>query len=311
MKLKILKNLLPIIGITLFIYFIFRLDLKNIINEIVKTDKFFIFLAFIFLFIMMFVQTYKWYFIARIQKINIPFRKAFEINIIGNFYGFVTPSKAGGIVRAEYLREFTENKNIGKGLFNFTIDKIFDLLSIIFLAILFSFVFKDKLNIHVAFFVTLFLMFLLATLILINKNRSKFFLSFFYRKLLSNRLKDKAKLTFDTFYEDVPKKRYLALFFILSVISWSLIYVIFYFIGLSLGIKLPFIHYLAILPMGTLIAMLPISISGLGTRELTLISLFGLFNVEATKVFSMSLIDIFIVGIFPSIIGIFLVIRRK
>jgi len=311
MIIKNWKNLLPLIGIVLFVYVIFRIDIRNVISEITRANKFFIFIAFIFLFIMMVVQTFKWYYIARIQKINIPFKKALEVNIISNFYGFVTPSRAGGVVRAEYLREYTENKNIGKGLFNFIIDKIFDILSIIFLAILFSFVFKDKLDIHIAFFITLFLIFSLATLIFIKKERSKFFLGFIYRKLLSNKIKNKVKITFDTFYENVPKKRYLALFFIFSIISWILIYIIFYFIGLSLSIQLSFIHYLAILPIGTLVAMLPISISGLGTRELTLISLFGLFNVPAAKVFSMSLIDIVIVGIIPSIIGIILILRKN
>ena len=152
---------------------------------------------------------------------------------------------------------------------------------------------------------------LLCTLIFLKKERTKFLLGFVYRKLVSNKYRDQAKMTFDNFYENVPRKRYLAFLFVLSVISWTLIYIIFYFIGLSLGIQLSFIYYLAILPIGTLIAMLPISISGLGTRELALISLFGLFNVEATKVFSMSIINIVIVGIIPAIIGIFLILRKQ
>ena len=228
MMLKHWKKILPIIGIILFIYIIVKIDIRNIIKEIAIANIFFIFLAFIFLFIMMAVQTYKWYFIARIQKINIPFRKAFEINIIGNFYSFVTPSKAGGIIRAEYLREHTESKNIGKGLFNFTIDKIFDLLSVIFLVILFSFVFKDTLDLPVVFFISIFLLSVLATLIFLKKERTKFLLGFVYRKLVSNKYRDQAKMTFDNFYENVPRKRYLAFLFVLSVISWTLIYIIFY-----------------------------------------------------------------------------------
>jgi len=59
------------------------------------------------------------------------------------------------------------------------------------------------------------------------------------------------------------------------------------------------------------VAMIPISISGLGTREAALITLFGLFGVSAAKVFSLSIITLIIVGIIPSIIGIFLIFDKK
>ena len=68
---------------------------------------------------------------------------------------------------------------------------------------------------------------------------------------------------------------------------------------------------MAILPLGTLVSMIPISIGGLGTREVTLISLFALFNVSSTKVFSMSVINYFIVGVIPSIIALFLIWKDK
>jgi uncharacterized protein (TIRG00374 family) len=77
-----------------------------------------------------------------------------------------------------------------------------------------------------------------------------------------------------------------------------------YSVGLSLGINVPFIYYLSIFPLATLVSLIPISVAGLGTREATLISLFGLFGIAATKVFSMSLITFFIAGIIPAIIGV-------
>ncbi|MBS3093288.1 flippase-like domain-containing protein [Candidatus Pacearchaeota archaeon] len=305
------KRLFPIIGIALFIYILINIDLTEVYGEIKNADLFYIFLAFVLLIIMLVVQTFKWYLVAVYQNITIPFRKAFEINLITNFYGFVTPSKAGGIVRAEYLREYTHDKNIGKGLFNFTIDKILDTLSLIFLVIFFSFVFQDTLDIPLGTIVLFFIAFLIGIFIFMNKENSKYFLRFFYHRFIGKKYQNIAKLTFDSFYENVPKKRYLFLFFILNIVSWLLVYGIIYVIGLSLGIELHFIYYLAILPIGTMVAILPISISGLGTREAALIALFGLFGVEAAKVFSMSLINLFIVGVIPSIIGIFLVMRKN
>jgi len=310
-KLSLLKNwkkYLPIIGILLFIYILIKVDLLKVVDEVSKANLYFLLMALVLIIILFFSETFKWYTIAFIQGINIPFFEAFKINLICNFYGFVTPSKLGTVIRAEYLKRYTEN--IGKGLCNFTLDKILDLSSIIFITILFSFVFKDKLDLPIGVFVAMFLGFVLLTLFFINKNRSKFILKLFFNKLVPDNLRDKAKLTFNSFYDNIPKKRYFILFFFFNSLNWIIIYSVTYFIGLSLGINLPYIYYLAILPIGTLVTMIPISINGLGTREAALISLFALFGIEAAKVFSMSILSLGF-GIIPAIIGSFLIFKER
>ena len=310
-KPKTWKNFLPVIGILLFFYILFKINLVNVLEEIKKANIYFLLIALILLIIMLVIQTFKWHIIAVFQDIKVPFKESFKINLISNFYGLITPSKLGTIIRAEYLKKYTKNKNIGKGLFNFTIDKILDSTSLIFIAILFSFVFKNKLNLPIGFFTGLFFVFVLLTLFFIKKERSKIVLRFFYRKFINKKIKDKTKTTFDSFYENIPKKRYFILFFLLNLVSWIFIYLIYYFIGLSLGIKINFLYYMAILPLGTLVSMIPISVGGLGTREAALISLFALFDVNGVKVFSMSVIDYFIVGILPSLTALFLVWKEK
>ena len=65
------------------------------------------------------------------------------------------------------------------------------------------------------------------------------------------------------------------------------------------------------MPIATLIGYIPITVSGIGTREAVLIGLMSLFAVESTKVLSMSLLNILIGGIIPSIIAIFLIIKIR
>jgi len=232
------KRYLPIIGILLFMYILFKIDIVNVWEEIKNIDLTFLFIGVFFVFIMLAVQTYKWFIIARKQGMEISFADAVKINMISFFYGFVTPSKIGGIVRAEYLKKYADG-NIGKGLFNFTIDKILDISSVVFMAVLFSFMFQDKLDLPILVFTAIFLGFVFLVLFFIEKRRSKWALSFIYRRI-SGKVKDKAKITFDSFYESVPKKRYFAWFFLCNIASWLSIYFIFYFIGLSLGIELSF-----------------------------------------------------------------------
>jgi len=145
----------------------------------------------------------------------------------------------------------------------------------------------------------------------LDKKRSKFLLRIFYKKLIPKKIKERIKKGFHSFYEDMPKKRYFILFFLLNLINWIISYTVVFFIGLSLGIDISFFYFLAILPIGTFVSLIPITINGLGTREAMLITLFSLFNINATKVFSMSILSLFFAGVIPAIIAIFLIFKEK
>lgn len=305
-----LKKYLPIIGILIFVYILFRLDVLNVWKEILEIKTTYLLLALFFVFASFFTETLKWFAIAKTQMTNVPFFDAFKINLITMFYGFITPSRIGGVIRAEYLKKY--NQNFGKGASNYVLDKVLDLCSVIFLAIVFSFVFKDIIPINFFYYAILIFILLVGLLIFfIDKKRSKSILRIFYKKLVPEKIKEKAKNGFNSFYEDMPRKRFFLLFFILNLLNWITLYFISFFVGLSLGMNVPFFYFLAILPIATLIGQLPITISGLGTREATLISLFGLLGVEATKVFSMSLISLVVSGIIPTLIGSFLIFKYK
>ncbi len=304
------KRYLPIIGLAIFAYILIKLDVRKVFVEFLSLNWGWFFVAVVFVIVVMFLQTFKWFLIARKQKINVPFPEAFRINIIANFYGFVSPSKLGAAIRAEYLKEYS--RKIGKGISNFVIDKVLDLASLFVIAIIMLFVFKEKFNtFSLNYIILIFLLFVVIFVIFYNESRSRKILRFIFKGFIPKRYELKAKLTFDSFYEDLPKKRFLVFVFIINMVTWVNIYLITYFVGLSLGIELGFIYYLAVLPIATIVAQIPITISGLGTREATMIGLFGLFGIGATKIFSMSIISLFIGAILPSIVASFLILKSK
>ena len=305
-----IKKFLPIIGILIFIYIIIKLDISKIINEIIRAKLNFLLIAIFFIFLSFITETLKWFAIARVQKTRIPFLQAMRINLLSFFYGFITPSKVGGVIRAKYLKEY--NNNVGKGVGNFILDKVLDVCSLVFLAILFSFVFKDILPINFFYYSIILLVSMTIFLfIFFDMKKSKFLLKIFYRRFVPNRWKERAKREFYSFYEDMPKKRYFFLFFILNILNWIVLYAILFFIGRAVGINLSFFYFLAILPIATLVGQIPITMSGLGTREATLIILFGLVGIDKTKVVSMSIINLFIGAVIPSAIGGLLSLKKR
>ena len=201
---------------------------------------------------------------------------------------------------------------MAKGISNFIIDKVLDIFSLFVLAIIMGYFFKDKFNFFsLGYLVLLFVIFVLIFFIFYNKKRSRFLMKFLYRNLLPKKLKKHIKIDFDSFYEDLPKKRFLIVVFIVNMLTWLVTYLITYLIGLSLGIDLPFVYFLAILPLATIVAQIPITINGLGTREATMIGLFGIFGVGATKVFSMSILSMILASIIPAIIASPLIFKKR
>ena len=306
-----IKKYLPIIGIVIFLYILFKLNISNVLKEISHANFFFILLASCFILFSWITTTLKWFIIAKRQKIDVPFYYAFKINLISIFYGFITPSRIGSIIRIDYLKKFNKNR-LGKGISNYILEKFLDIGSLFFLVLISSFVLKKILSInyfHYALFGLV--IFLVFFLIFRDRETSKKMLRIFYVKFVPEKIKNRFRESFYSFYEDMPEKRYFVLFFFFSIINWIVLYSILYFIGLAIGINISFFYFLLFMPIVTIIGQIPITINGLGTKEAAMISLFGLLGVSATKIFSMSLINLVLNGIIPAIIGMLLTLKYR
>ncbi|MCK9596939.1 flippase-like domain-containing protein [Candidatus Pacearchaeota archaeon] len=312
MKWKTVCKFLPILGIGLFIYLIIKLDITKIFQEIKNLNLFLLPIILIIVVLFYLIQTSKWFVIARKQKIDLSFSEAFRINWISDFYGFVTPGKLGAIIRVNYLKN--KGADIGKGVSNFVIDKFLDLASLFILAfgvgaIIFSKKIIPAAGIYVSGFIFVFLV--IFFLIFYKKENCRRLLGFFHKRFVPKRFKEKSKNLFNSFYEDFPPISFLLGAFFLNLVCWVTNYFVLYLIAISLGISINFIYFLVILAISTVIAQIPITINGLGTREATLISLFGVMGVSSVKVFSMSVLGIMIMSIIPAIISIILILLEK
>jgi uncharacterized membrane protein YbhN (UPF0104 family) len=77
----------------------------------------------------------------------------------------------------------------------------------------------------------------------------------------------------------------------------------FYLISRFFSIDVPYIPVIFLIALANVVATLPVSIYGLGTREVTLLSLFSMFPVLPVNVISLSLFWFVITWLFPSVIG--------
>jgi len=93
---------------------------------------------------------------------------------------------------------------------------------------------------------------------------------------------------------------------LITVVSYLFYFATVYLIILALGLKVSFVFVVVSYSVVTLVAVLPISISGVGTRDVSLIFFFSLIGISAEKAVGVSLIDLVVMnyGVILLLLGI-------
>lgn len=296
------KKLLPIIGIIILLYIIATLDLQEIYEVFSHIDPIYSFISFFAIIPVVIMTNIQWQILLKKQRINVSFFYSLKNIFIGYFYGFISPGAIGAYTRALYL-ENESKAPLGKCLSNIIIFNTIDYLSLLLLgaigAILLSSIYPNL------FAVIVIIMIVIVTLLLffLKKEKSKILFSKIIQTRIFTTLKDRLTESLDSFYEDLPRFKGVLIPFGISIIGWFVRFTELYFISKLFLIDVTFIYFILIIAVANVIASIPITIYGLGTREASLITMFLFFNITPEKVLGLSLFWFTIIWLSPSIIG--------
>ncbi|MFH0831816.1 MAG: lysylphosphatidylglycerol synthase transmembrane domain-containing protein [archaeon] len=303
---KIIKWM-PVIGIALLAYILFKIGIKNLVAAFAGANYFYVFLMFLTFPPLLMLQAYKWDILLKRQKINFSFMHLLGLQTISIFYEFVTPARIGSFIKIAYLQE--KIHNLGKSASSVVIDRALDFLVVAFLAFLGSLsLLGGKLNIFYVC-IGIFLLFLLGFIVLMNKRIMRFFAGIFYKLLLPKKFKRGAKKSFKDFYRNMPPAGIILALFAITAVFWILVYSQAYLSALAFHVNVPYSKFIVIFPISVIISLVPISISGLGTREAVLLNLLGSIaekqNIVAFSLFwSVSSLVVY------SILGLWLIFKK-
>ncbi len=305
-----LKKLLHVIGIILFIYIIIKIGPLQLFDTIKNADKIYLIIGLILTPIFILPLAFKWYIILKKQNINLNFLYVLKIYYIGAFYGFITPARAGSIIRANYIKQKIK-KGFVECASSIVIERILDVLAIFSFAFIGSLLFvKSNTSLSAALIIS-FLVFLVCILLFMRKKRGMFILSLIYNHILPQSIKEKTNGSLNTFYNSLPRLRNLVVVFFLTIFTWLVLYYQTFIFAKAFYITtIPFYIFVSFVSIGTVISLIPISVSGLGTRELTLITLFSLYNIKPEAIVSTSLVSFFGVGLIEGLIGLFFAVKE-
>ena len=276
------------------LYYIFNnIPVSEIVPAIASAQIHFFAIAFLLVLLMNYVASCRMKRLTDRQGMTVTRRRIFEINLIANFYGLFLPgSLAGGAVRWEKLYKTDQN---GVGAFVAIIFNRFILTTataatgVIFWALAGNYMSNRAAGLS--------LMGILAILLVLQGAmiNSRIFpwveRSLEGKKRMPEIVRSKLrKLTLSLRQNrDLPLTSLLWLA-ALSFIEEFLGVVSYYFVSLAIGMEVSFVHLGWIRSCILIVTMLPISFSGFGVREGTLIALLAPYGVSGNVAVAFSLL---------------------
>lgn len=302
--LSFLKKYSYLLGIFLFIIILSRVDLNNIWQNIKNINPLYLIIAALLDFPLLFFKAWCWNYIKKQQKIKYSLKDSFLMYGSGLYIGTLTPGKLGELAKIFYLKK--DGHSTGKSLVNVVLDRLSDfvfLLGFIFVgSLLFYNLFhKQILTPLIIFFLLIFLFLIFLKLGLIRAIFKKLFYIFIPQKYQKS-----WKVNFQDFVNDLKiykLKNYIIIFLITSL-SWLSYYIQMFILAKGVGITgIPFLYLAITVTIAGLITLIPVSVSGIGTRDIALILLLTPLGIGKEQIIVFSAL-ILLMYLFTPLIGL-------
>ena len=299
-------------------FVLYKAGLGDIYDTFSGSNKYLLLLAFSLTFIVVFAKAIRWKFILKKLDYNISVKNASQYFCVGMYGGTFTPGKVGDLLRAHTLRRKEDVPYI-KGASSVIMDRLTDLLAVFFLMfcgiILIFLNEEDEIFSDVPVFsvIAAIALIMIGLYLLFNekvggkiikKISNKMVKSF---KFLEKRTEKSGHEIVEELYSEFDKikrdKSFFAMIVLFSMGIWVISLFQAHLILLAFHVHVGFHYVLAFVTLAIVIGLIPITLSGLGTREAAMIYLFGLISVSAADAGSMSLLIYFFGSVIPALYG--------
>ncbi|MEM4630215.1 MAG: lysylphosphatidylglycerol synthase transmembrane domain-containing protein [Candidatus Diapherotrites archaeon] len=290
------NKFLAVIGLAIFLIILSNVEILKVVSIIYKANLEIIVIALIVFSIMLLLKGIKWKYILATQEVEIGTLKATKYFTIGFFFSSFTPGRIGDFVRAIYI---AKKKTLTIGLASVFLDRLIDIgLLLIFALAGLLIIAKEKaeLNLIDLIFIVgiITALFFLLIILLLKDNYMKALLRPFYLMFLPDNAKNFVSEKFNEFLLTIKKISTKKLEFIVAifcgVIFWLLTIFFAQLLAQSINIKISYQEMLVLYSIIALADVVPITISGIGTREGITILFFSYLNFEAESAIAFSLL---------------------
>lgn len=230
---------------------------------------------------------------------EIPFRDALPILFIGQLFGFATPSRAGDFIRASYLR-----KSIGlkKGVLSVALETLMDLTVMAVLSLFAVLVFQEKIVSSFEGILPSWALPLAGGIALLAAAAGAAVWLGLPLPGKADSYASRLKQALRTLLKSLSPAALLYQLG-LTAVKWTLAALVTYLCAMSLGLRVPFIPFMLMVTLQSILLLLPVTVFGLGVREWTSYVLYPTIGIPADLAIPVAWLAILFVAIVPALIG--------
>jgi uncharacterized protein (TIRG00374 family) len=302
-------KILSLLGIVLFLIILSRINLGALVDIFTHTNVLLLFMALLVNCAAIVLKSLKWKIIVNSVKNDFTLKESIKAFFVGFSFSTITPAKLGDFIKVLYIQD--DRCGLGKSLATVMIDRLIDIILLFSVALVGICGFSVFYHIDILSISTILLLIaiiIVGLYVVLNKPVLSALLKPFFNIVVPQRLKSKVSLYYDDFFVGLyafyqNRKCFFSSIFI-GLLSWIPTLIYGYLLALSLGIDVGLFFFILVLPIMGMLDFLPISISGIGTRDLALIFLFGLKSISAEQAIAFSLLYLFMSYWLIALIGV-------
>ena len=252
----------------------------------------------------------RWQLLMKAQDIEYSLKDSTIMYAAALYIGALTPGRIGDFIKVLYLKG--DNYQFGKSFATVLQDRLFDLVSLLLLG-------YAGMLLFIAYFERTILILssiLMGTLLLIlfflyKKDISMGILEYISSHFIPEGYRENVKTGFSDLCNGFKtlNTNLWALATFLTAFAWLIYFLIMYLLALSIDINIPFLYLATCVSISAVITLIPISISGIGTRDATLIILFSYLGLSKESAIAFSVM-ILIMFAFNGLIGLIAWLKR-
>jgi uncharacterized protein (TIRG00374 family) len=297
------KWLFQLIGVLIFAFILYKVNIKAVIHLFRDAHFTVLLLALIITVPFIILKAVRWRYLLAMQGIEYGAKDSMLAYLGSMYMGLVTPGRLGDFIKVIYLKT-DMGVTLGKGFSSVITDRLFDLLILISMAISGVLAFALSRNMLIIVLAWLFI-YLLIVLVFFNERIGKKAMGILFRIFMPRRKGGDFELQFRDFYLGMKEFKRIELIIplLLSLLTYSILYVQCYMIAYSLNISISLLNIAFCISTANLISLLPISISGIGTRDATMIAMFSMLQLSRESALSFSIMFLFISNISACAVG--------
>jgi len=306
---KIFNIVLRISVSLLLLVLLFRkIDVRELQNTLSKADVVYLIVAFLIMLFIYVLTFMRWDMLLRGARLNIPLRRVAVSFFGGLFFNLFLPSTIGGdVVKSVDL--VTHTRKPREIVATVLLDRLSGFAGMVFVAIIALLLGYRYISEPAVFVIISIIAVVLLIMILVLFNERIFL---FVNNLLKSKhekgIREYLKNLHQEIYHFRSRSVVITKNFSLSIAIQIILPIIFALTAKALGVNIRIIYFFIFIPVIATIAILPISIGGLGLRDWSTVFLFTKVGVTHDVALAMSLINfcfILIVGVVGGIIYAF------